>query len=325
MKIAVAGGHSKKAPGAKSYIDEYTEDRKVAKALVAELKRRGVSVKNCSNEKPTQSAELAEECRLANGFGADLFCAIHFNAASKTTGTRGTEVWYYMGSAEGKSYAKKVSDMLAGELGLKDRGAKATTSLYVLRHTKMTAILVEVCFVDAKGDVTAYKKLGAEGVAKAIADAILGKTGGASKPSTSKPAETKPETSSSSGSKGSSSVKAVQKWVGTTQDGIYGPKTEAGLIKKLQTELNKQFGKGLKVDGIWGPKTKAACVNVKKGAEGNLTKTLQGALICHGYSTNGFDGDFGSGTESAVKKFQKKEGLSADGIAGKKTWKALLG
>ena len=181
MKVAAgAGGHSKKAPGARKYIDEYTEDRKVIKAFVKELESRGIECVNCSNEKPTQSQELAEECRLANKSGAGLFIAFHFNAASTTSGTRGTEVWYHTGSADGKSYAKKASDMLADALGLKDRGAKATTGLYVLNHTEMTAILVEVCFVDAKGDVNAYKKLGADGVAKAVADALFGKKGNAS-------------------------------------------------------------------------------------------------------------------------------------------------
>mgnify|MGYP000597865882 CR=1 FL=1 len=39
----------------------------------------------------------------------------------------------------------------------------------------------------------------------------------------------------------------------------------------------------------------------------------------------GADGDFGSGTETALKKFQTKYGLGADGIAGKGTWGKLLG
>lgn len=37
------------------------------------------------------------------------------------------------------------------------------------------------------------------------------------------------------------------------------------------------------------------------------------------------DGDFGSGTETALKKFQTKYGLGADGVAGKGTWGKLLG
>ena len=79
------------------------------------------------------------------------------------------------------------------------------------------------------------------------------------------------------------------------------------------------------VDGELGPKTKAACVNVREGARGDITKVLQLALICNGHSKGGFDGIFGSGTRSAVEQFQKAEGLAVDGIAGKNTWSKLLG
>lgn len=120
-------------------------------------------------------------------------------------------------------------------------------------------------------------------------------------------------------------IAEVQEWVGCKPDGIYGPDTKRHLVRKLQQELNAQFGAGLSDDGIWGPKTRAACVNVRRGARGNITKVLQGALICHGYSTNGFDGIFGGGTESAVRSYQFDHGLSADGIAGKNTFASLLG
>ena len=120
-------------------------------------------------------------------------------------------------------------------------------------------------------------------------------------------------------------VANVQAWCGSAQDGIYGPNTKKCLLKVLQSELNKQFGKGLAVDGIWGPKARAACINVRRGARGNITKVLQGALICNNYDTNGFDGIFGGGTESAVRQYQAAHGLSADGIAGKNTFAKLFG
>lgn len=120
-------------------------------------------------------------------------------------------------------------------------------------------------------------------------------------------------------------IAAVQTWAGAVADGIYGPKTRASLIKVLQSELNNQYGKGLAVDGIWGPKTQAACVNVRRGAKGRITKCLQGGLICNGYSTDGFDGIFGAGTETAVKQFQAARGIGADGIAGKQTFAKLFG
>ena len=66
---------------------------------------------------------------------------------------------------------------------------------------------------------------------------------------------------------------------------------------------------------------------LKRGMKGADVKTLQAALIAYGFSCGaaGADGDFGGGTETALKKFQTKYGLGADGIAGKGTWGKLLG
>ena len=62
-----------------------------------------------------------------------------------------------------------------------------------------------------------------------------------------------------------------------------------------------------------------------KGASGELVEYLQNALIEAGYDVGkaGADGIFGSGTLSAVKKFQQVKGLSADGKVGKLTWAAI--
>ena len=95
------------------------------------------------------------------------------------------------------------------------------------------------------------------------------------------------------------------------------------LVKALQTELNRQCGAGLVVDGIFGPCTKAAIFNVGAGRQGNITRTLQGLLICNGFSPRGFTGYFGAGTEGAVREFQYRAGLYIDGVAGKETFAAL--
>lgn len=94
-------------------------------------------------------------------------------------------------------------------------------------------------------------------------------------------------------------------------------------VARLQSELNNQFHKGLAVDGLKGPKTLSACVTVKKGAKGNITKLIQERLNSVGFSLS-TDGIFGSGTEKAVKVFQKNRGLTADGIVGRNTWDWLL-
>ena len=121
----------------------------------------------------------------------------------------------------------------------------------------------------------------------------------------------------------------IQEWLnrhyntGLALDNIYGPKTKNALIKGLQTELNKQYNKGLAVDGIWGLKTYNVCINVRQGAEGNITMLIQMALFIKGYSLS-MDKKFGSDTTAKVKEFQKSKGLAADGIVGKNTFKALF-
>ena len=89
-------------------------------------------------------------------------------------------------------------------------------------------------------------------------------------------------------------------------------------VRRLQQECNNQGFSKQKVDGIAGPATLAGCPVLKNGAKGNITKLLQEKL---GISA---DGIFGNETKKAVISYQKSKGLSADGIVGKETWKKLL-
>ena len=63
---------------------------------------------------------------------------------------------------------------------------------------------------------------------------------------------------------------------------------------------------------------------LRKGDQGAEVVTLQQALVELGYLNGATDGNFGTGTETAVKNFQAASGLDADGIAGKLTLEALF-
>lgn len=65
---------------------------------------------------------------------------------------------------------------------------------------------------------------------------------------------------------------------------------------------------------------------LKKGSKGAQVKALQALLIGYGYDCgkSGVDGDFGSATDSAVRRFQSRNGLTCDGSVGPKTWAKLL-
>ena len=61
----------------------------------------------------------------------------------------------------------------------------------------------------------------------------------------------------------------------------------------------------------------------KYGSRGTEVRTIQDKLKRWGYYTGNVDGIYGSLTVSAVKRFQQKNGLTVDGIAGTKTLTAM--
>lgn len=67
----------------------------------------------------------------------------------------------------------------------------------------------------------------------------------------------------------------------------------------------------------------AWAASYKKGSTGSVVSQIQTKLSAWGYYSGSVDGVYGSGTEAAVKSFQKKNGLTADGIAGKQTLSAM--
>lgn len=98
--------------------------------------------------------------------------------------------------------------------------------------------------------------------------------------------------------------------------------SEQTFIQKVQSVI------GAKVDGIVGPETlsKLPLLSKKTNRKHAIVKLVQQKLITLGYGLPkyGTDGDYGSETEGAIKKFQINSGLTPDGIVGKNTWKKLL-
>lgn len=62
---------------------------------------------------------------------------------------------------------------------------------------------------------------------------------------------------------------------------------------------------------------------LKRGSVSNYVLIAQDDLNTLGYGTGGLDGIFGSATQNAVRSYQSRVGLTADGIVGCNTWRAL--
>lgn len=169
MKIILNAGHtlSGAGSGAIGHIKESTETRKVVSLVAGYLKAKGhtVSIVNVDKAR-SQSEYLSSVARTANREGADLFVSIHFNAG----GGHGTECFTWKG--EKVKAAVGICEEL-NKLGFRNRGVKNGSNFYVIKKTTMPAIIAEVCFVDSRSDYERYKKVGANEVAKAIANGIL--------------------------------------------------------------------------------------------------------------------------------------------------------
>jgi len=122
-------------------------------------------------------------------------------------------------------------------------------------------------------------------------------------------------------------------WLGGKATGNYDEATEAA-VRAFQKKT-----KGLWEDGIAGPDTLNALYSdsaarsagvaastgetLELGSEGDAVRTLQKRLKELGYLSGTVDGSFGEATENAVRAFQKRNGLTADGKAGKATLSRL--
>ena len=106
-------------------------------------------------------------------------------------------------------------------------------------------------------------------------------------------------------------------------DGSWGPASKKAMIKAVQTEINKLYGGKLVVDGSWGPACKEACPDIKSVTKNNLAWLIQACLVVKGYDVD-LDASYGPACANVIKQFQKKNGISADGICGANTFTKLL-
>lgn len=164
----VHGGHNFIVPGAKGFLDETAEDRKVTARVISALRAAGHTVYDCTDDSGrTQGQNLANIVAKCNAHPVDLNISNHLNAGGGT----GVEVWCY--NEKTKNIAAAICASVSTALGIPNRGVKYSKNLYVLRKTAGSAILVECCFVDNQNDASHWN---ADKCGDAIASAIAGKT-----------------------------------------------------------------------------------------------------------------------------------------------------
>lgn len=119
-------------------------------------------------------------------------------------------------------------------------------------------------------------------------------------------------------------VHLFQKSAGLSQDGKAGRNTLTAIERALKGDLNvdpaPQPTPPTNDQNGWQVPTRT----LRKGARGEDVKSVQSRLKELGYYSGSLDGNYGTGSVAAVKAFQTRNGLNADGLAGSGTYKKLF-
>lgn len=115
------------------------------------------------------------------------------------------------------------------------------------------------------------------------------------------------------GPKTVAAIKAFQEKNGLTADGVAGPAT----LAKVDAAYNA-LGSSSSASS-----SSSSSSGLKLNSTGKEVSALQTDLTTLGYYWAQITGNFGEKTETAVKRFQEENGLTVDGVAGKKTLDAI--
>lgn len=170
MRIVIDPGHGGNDPGAVyGNLREADLTLRLAR-LIAERVAPPATIILTRGE--NRDVSLNERVRIANRHNVDLFLSLHFNAG----GGRGFESYVHPSAPSLTRYYRQILHAAAtGFLlpqGTRDRGGKEA-DFYVLRYTRMPAVLLECLFLDHPEDARCLTRVGfLEALATAIAQGI---------------------------------------------------------------------------------------------------------------------------------------------------------
>lgn len=244
VKIALDAGHGRFTPGKRCWkaIDpnetrEWVLNSRIASYVETHLERCGATTMRVDDTTGQTDVSLSKRVKKANNWGADLYLSFHANAGIR--GKRGGGIANY--SHTGSRRSAKLRDILykhmIAETELKGNRSNpcTTANFYVIRKTTMAACLMECGFMDSLDDTPIiltddFARKCALGIAKGACEYLGIKFVDGSTPSkpTPAPAPSKPVAPPKptnnkinvDGSWGQATTKALQKILGTKQDGI---------------------------------------------------------------------------------------------------------
>ncbi len=219
----------------------------------------GIEVLRLDDTTGKRHVSNEERARIANNWKADLYLAIHHNAANRVFSGGGITAYIHSTNAKpgATEWQKAFYDACIKYTGLKGNRATplAKAKLYECGAPNCPSVLMELGFMDSTQDCPKIlTEEFANNIAKALAEVIVERCGAKKKTS-----------------------------------------NEAVVTLPM----------------------------LVRNSRGEAVRALQNLLNMHGAKLS-VDGSFGPATENAVKAFQTKNGLKADGKCGSLTWSALL-
>ena len=169
MRIVLDPGHGGKQPGASYYG---LKEKDVVLDIALKVHDRFVMEPKFWVALTRMSdvyVSLRDRCLMANAYCAKYFISLHCNAC-RSHKARGAEIFYYKGSKRGRKVAELFEPYVKNFIDQPFRGIKESERLYVLKHTDMPAILIEIGFID---DIQTNELLKRDAVRKHIAGLIV--------------------------------------------------------------------------------------------------------------------------------------------------------
>ncbi len=99
----------------------------------------------------TNAESLAARVNAANSWPADYFISIHCNANTNPI-INGTEMYVYRRNTQSYWLAQHLLNAVVAQVGTRDNGVRTNPSLYVLRRTRMPAVLAELAYISNESD-----------------------------------------------------------------------------------------------------------------------------------------------------------------------------
>lgn len=157
------GGHDRGGVPGMRYAEKiYTLD--VARRLEARL--RAMGYRTVMTRSDDYFVGLDGRCSIANAQRDAIFVSVHFNSAPRE-GASGIETYYYSGKSG--SLAAAVHRSVVRNTGAEDRRVR-TRGFYVIRNTRIPAILVECGFLTNR--IEGGRIAGSSAYRQRLADAI---------------------------------------------------------------------------------------------------------------------------------------------------------